>query len=316
VTADAPWSAEVAIVVLSWNGWDDTQECLRSLHAAEGDFTVILVDNGSTDETVDRTRHQFPDVRVVENRRNLGFAEGNNRGIEAALAGGADYVALLNNDTRVARDFLEPLLASVASLRDIGFVSPRIFYDDPPDKVWFFGSEIDWRTGWVHHRQLGGSGPDHGEYPTPTGTGCCVLASRETWQRVGLLDPRYFLYWEDADWTFRVTRAGGEGRVVAESRVWHKVSRSFDRSASSVGTYYFVRNGLLFIRKHSRQPFPTTLRFLMRWAVRPVLREARRGEDDWEAAAVLRAAAVAAALTSRYGPAPPRIARVAAGRRA
>jgi GT2 family glycosyltransferase len=303
---------DVAIVILNWNGWGDTRECLLSLRQAAGDFGVVLVDNGSTDESVEMVRKEFPEVEVVENGRNLGFAEGNNRGIEFALSRGAEFVGVLNNDTTVAPDFLEPLLDELDGLGDIAFASPRIFYADPPDKVWFFGSEIDWRTGWVYHRQLADSGPAGGSYATPTATGCCVIAPRETWRHVGLFDERYFLYWEDADWTLRVVRAGGRGHVVAGSRIWHKVARSFDRSASSVGTFYFVRNGLLFIRKHGRSRVATSIRFLSLWAARPTIREVRRRDRGWLRALALRAAAVLAFLVGSYGAAPRLVMRLAA----
>ncbi len=296
---------DIALVLLNWNGWEDTRECLQSLRAVTAPCRIILVDNGSTDDSVERAREQFPEVEIIDNRANLGFAEGNNRGIRHALSTGADYVMLLNNDTLVDPHFLEPLVAAFDRDPAVGFASPVILYADEPEAVWFCGGEIDWRTGWAHHRQPpDGVAPTHGITSTPIATGCCLIAARATWEQVGLFDPRFFLFWEDSDWTLRATRAGRAGVVVAESRIWHKVSRSFRRGMPTLGTFYFVRNGLLFVRKHGPRHPLVALRFLSAWALRPSLREARRREGAWLRMALLRAAGVLAYVTGSFGAAP------------
>jgi len=303
----------VAVVVLNWNGWDDTRECLESLREVNG-CRVLLVDNGSTDGSVERARSEFPEVEIVENGANLGFTEGNNRGIERALADGAGYVMLLNNDTIVDRGFLEPMLDALE--RDgLGFASPQILYADERNAVWFCGGEIDWRTGWAYHRKPDGGGPQRGLVPTVIATGCCLLAPRATWEQVGLLDQRFFLFWEDADWTLRATRSGHRGAVVTESRIWHKVSRSFARGEPTLGTFYFVRNGLLFGRKHGPRDPSVALRFVWAWVVRPSLRDAIDREPGWLRMGLLRASAVLAYLTRSFGAAPGYAVRIAARRR-
>lgn len=295
----------VTVVVLNWNGWEDTQECLRSLRDVTPGCRVLLVDNGSTDGSIECVQDQFPEVEVLQNGTNLGFTEGNNRGIARALADGADYVMLLNNDTLVDPGFLAPLLRAFEREPGLGFASPVIMYASEPDAVWFCGGAIDWRSGWAHHSTPEGGLPHaEGLRPTPIATGCCLIAPRATWEAVGVLDPRFFLFWEDADWTLRATRAGHHGVVVGESRIWHKVSRSFQRSEPTLGTFYFVRNGLLFIRKHRPRRPQVALRFLREWALRPSLRGMRRRERGWATLALLRGAAVVAYLTGAFGAAP------------
>lgn len=293
--------ADVAVVVLSWNGWADTRDCLASLKAEP--CAVVVVDNGSSDGSPDLIRAAFPEVDVVEAGENLGFCLGNNLGVERALAAGAETVVLLNNDTVVEPGFLAPLLEALDE-PDVGFACPVIVRADDPEAVWFGGGRIDWRTGWPVHVQ---SAPATAA-ETPFGTGCCLAARRDVWERVGLLDPRFFLFWEDADWSVRATRAGYRGVLVPTSRIRHKVSSSFQDGLTGLGTFYFVRNGFLFIRKHAPRPWRTSLRFALEHAVAPSLRELRRRDRGAVRLGLLRASGVLAGVLRAYGPAP-RIAR-------
>lgn len=293
----------VHIIVLCWNGWDDTRECLESLRLVTYPRAcVVVVDNGSTDGTPGRVASDFPEVDLVCNGRNLGFAEGNNVGIRRALDLGADYVTLLNNDTVVEAGFLEPL---VHALRDptVGAVSPEIRYHDRPDSAWFSGGAIDWRTGWAYHTPK-----DHsrGAQPveTPILTGCCVVVARDVLLRVGQLDERFFLIYEDTDWSVRATRAGYRAVVVPDSRILHKVSASFRRDMPTLGTFYFTRNGLLFISKHAHRRLLVSMRFVWTWVVRTSVQQARAQHRGWAALAVLRVMALGSHMARRYGAAP------------
>lgn len=299
----------VHVVVLCWNGWEDTRECLESLRLVTyRRAKVVVVDNGSTDGTPERIAADFPEFDLVRNGRNLGFAAGNNVGIRRALAAGADYVTLLNNDTVVEDGFLQPLLDA---FRDpgIGAVSPEIRYHDRPHLAWFSGGAIDWRTGWAYHTPPDPS-PQPGPTETPIVTGCCVVARREVLLRVGELDERFFLIFEDTDWSVRTTRAGYRFVVVPESRVLHKVSASFRRDMPTLGTFYFTRNGLLFISKHAARPLRVTVRFVWTWVVLLTLRQARSRQPGWATLALLRVMALGAHLTRRYGRAPSAATRV------
>ncbi len=298
----------VYVVVLNWNGGADTLECLASVQRVTyPGCRVLLVDNGSTDDSVAQARRQYPGLAVLENGANLGFAAGNNAGIALALAQGADYVLLLNNDTVVDPGFLEPLLAVFADDPQVGFASAKIYYYDRPDTVWFFGGAVRWANGWAYHlhpnRQDAGA-TYQGTRRTPLVTGCCLLARRAVFEQVGLLDPRFFLIYEDADWSVRAGRAGYKGVVVGASHIWHKVSASFRRDQPAHGTFYFTRNGLLFIHKHAPRPRSAAWQFVLSWVVGPSLREARHGESYWGRRALLRLAGVLAHLARRYAAAP------------
>jgi GT2 family glycosyltransferase len=234
---------------------------------------------------------------VIQNGANLGFAKANNRGINYALATGADYIMLLTNDTVVDPGFLEPLLAAFESDVEVGFASSKIYYYDRPTIVWFFGGEINWQTGWAYHynpNQEDTSGVYNGLRATPIVTGCCLMARRAVLEQVGLLDPRFFAYYEDTDWSVRATRAGYKGVVVAQSHIWHKVSASAKDKKVTTGTFLFVRNGLLFTRKHARGQPLVALRFTLQWVIKPSIRGALRREAFWFRLMLLRIAAVLA----------------------
>jgi GT2 family glycosyltransferase len=303
----------IVILVLTWNAWHHTRACLQSLSGV--DAHVIMVDNGSTDGSLTFVRREFPHVEVVENGCNLGFAEGNNRGIAHALSRGAEYIMLLNNDTVVDPGFLEPLVDALRQQPAPAFASPRIYEMADPQRPWFLTGAVDWRHGIPYQRQ---DAPGHvsGPLATPIATGCCLLADRTTWERVGLLDERYFFLWEDVDWTLRVTRGGGKGFVIAESRIWHAGGGS-DPGESPLGAYYYVRNGLLFIRKHSDAPLTTSLRFYAK-VNRDWLRTGRQ-QGGWRATIRGPLAALCGAiayLCNSFGPAPKIVERVLALTRA
>lgn len=285
------------LVVLNWNGRDDTLELLASL--ADQPATVLVVDNGSTDGTLDAVHEQFPGVVTLQTGANLGYAGGNNAGIARALADGADVIGVLNNDTLVEPNFLQPLLVRLGKGDDVA-LSPDIRYAAEPDVSWFRGSHIDESTGWPQHlRPSEQVSPELDEIHTPVLTGCCIVATADTWRRVGLFDDGMFLMFEDSDWSRRAVESGVGLLVVPTSRIRHKVSRSFTGAASALGTYYFVRNGLVFAARHLG--LRATVRFLTRQVMRPALRGAVKRRDGVPSAmAVL---GVLAALSHRRGPA-------------
>ena len=224
------------VIVVNWNGRDDTLECLASLGRVEYPLMrVLVVDNGSTDGSQDAIRREYPGVMLLETGSNLRFAGGNNAGIRYALANGAEQVALLNNDTTVDPGFLGSMTARMQSTPGAGVVAPKILYSAEPDRLWYAGGEISFWTGTMRHRGI--RERDDGRYDEPceTGyaTGCCFLTSRNTLERVGLLDESYFMYAEDADWCMRARRAGLRVLYDPQARVWHKVSVSAGGHLSS-----------------------------------------------------------------------------------
>ncbi len=138
----------MSIIVLNWNSYDVTRDCLLSLRRLEySQHEVVLVDNGSVDSSPEKLAQEFPEVRMIRNPTNLGFAGGNNVGIRHALSRGTDYLLLLNNDTVVAPNLLSELVRVSESSPQIGMVNPKIYYAEPADRIWYAGGRYEpWRT--------------------------------------------------------------------------------------------------------------------------------------------------------------------------
>jgi len=271
--------AVVGIVVLNWNGREDTLRCLRSLEQVTyPDLVVVVVDNGSTDGSVEAIRASHPNVDVLPLGRNTGFTGGNNAGLEELQARGVDILGVLNNDTAVTRGFLEPLVAALENHPD-AFLSPRIVYLDDPERAWFAVAAIEPYNGTVYHlaeESMPTAARDVELRPTPAVPGCALFATRALWERVGLFDDRYFLLLEDSDWCARALEVGAHGYVVTASTISHAVSSSFIASRSAAADYYYCRNGLLYLRTHGPKPGWNTYYFLkgqLITALRALLRE-------------------------------------------
>jgi GT2 family glycosyltransferase len=222
--------ADVTIVVLNWNRADDTIACLASLDAADlRGASVLVVDNGSRDGSLEKIRAQRPETRIIALAENLGYAGGNNAGIRAALADGAGGVLLLNNDTRVASDFLPPLLEVMnAGPRRAGVCS-AVHRLDRPELLDVAFSEIRW---WERHvvqlrgvNALASEGFDRCQQ-IEVAVGCSLLMSADALRELGVLDEAYFAYHEDVDWCVRARRAGWELFYQPFSRVYHRGSAS------------------------------------------------------------------------------------------
>jgi GT2 family glycosyltransferase len=217
------------IVIVNWNGRDVTIDCLRSLAAMEGPpARTLVVDNASTDGSVEVLREMFPDIELITLGRNAGFAGGTNAGIRHALERGAELVVLLNNDTVVDPRSLSYMIDQLDADPRCGVVVPKILYTNPPELIWYAGGKISFWTGSMRH--IGIREMDRGQYDiagtTEYATGCCLLTTASVLRRVGLLDESYVMYGEDADFSWRVRRAGYTIRYEPRARVWHRLSVS------------------------------------------------------------------------------------------
>lgn len=263
----------VRIVVLNWNRCDETLACLESLGRANlRGAKVLVVDNGSTDASAETIRARHPDVRVIALPRNEGYAGGNNAGIRAALADGATAVMLLNNDTEVTSEFLEPLLDVLNGQPTAAAVSAAIHRADSPEVMDVAYLDVYFGHGLVHRRGVNampGEGFDRVK-PVQVGVGCCLLMAADALRTVGLLDEAYFAYHEEVDWCWRARKRGYRVFFQPYSRVYHHGSvstgarakarrRQRDRaelpnavplSWSPIRTYLGARNAVRFVRKH------------------------------------------------------------------
>jgi len=304
-----PPHPSIALVVLNWNGVDDTLDCLASLRASNTPVHAIVVDNGSSGSEAEQIRASGLADTVIEGGTNLGYAAGNNLGLRHALtmSPGLEIIGVLNNDTVADPGCFDELARHLD--RSDGHpraLAPVAYYFDEPHEIWFAGGVID--RGWPRHLQADELKPKSGSLrPTEWLTGCCIVARAATWRSIGLFDPSYFLIFEDCEWSMRARRAGVDLYVATEGAIRHKVSRSFSsRSALLLGNYYFMRNGLrfdyAFNRKHLaafaiQHLIRPTLSDFARWHVRPGLG--------------LRWLGALAALTGRTGPAPDVVRRLA-----
>jgi GT2 family glycosyltransferase len=245
----------VAVVVLNWNGREDTLACLTSLARADGDRSITIVaDNGSVDGTVEAVWERFPAVELVLNGANLGFAGGNNAGIRRALELGAEYVLILNNDTEVDPGFIRVLVDEAARRPDAGALCSKILFAEPSDLIWFAGAGFDPRSGY-NGRQRGYRERDDGRFDGVTETdracGAAMLIPREVLEKVGLFDYDLFAYSEDTDWSLRAREAGYRLYVVPGSKVWHKVSAASGGESSPTTLYYNLRNTIVVCERHA-----------------------------------------------------------------
>jgi GT2 family glycosyltransferase len=247
----------LAVVVLNWNGLADTRALLPTLAAcrvpAGWRVHVMVVDNGSTDGSPQALAAEFPEVELLSLPENRRFAGGNNHGIRHALAAGADAVMLLNNDTRVDPGLIERLLLALEQDPGAAAAAPLIYFGAPSQRIWYAGGVVRPALGWVAHRGL--RTLDTGRYREvePTGylTGCCLLARRSAWERVGLLDERYVIYAEDADWSLRARERGERLLFVPTARVWHAVSAA-SGAASPWKIYQRLRANARLFATHAR----------------------------------------------------------------
>lgn len=248
-----PAQPHVFLVILNWKRPDLTLACLESVAALDYPrecLHVIVVDNASGDNSVALIRESFPQVSILSNAENLGFAGGNNVGIDFSMEQGADYILLLNNDTAVAPDLIARLVAVGESDSAIGIVTPTILYYDDPERIWCAGAAIDWRMGTTQHLRSGlwfdiacGDVED-----VDFANGCAICVKRSAIEQCGNMDSRFFLYFEETDWCVRIRQAGFRCVLVPCAKVWHKVSSSV-KDSSALQVYYMTRNRLLFLEK-------------------------------------------------------------------
>ena len=250
----------VYVVILAWNGRDDTLECLHSLEYVWNEKTNgVLVDNGSTDGTVEAVREQYPGLEILQTGENLGFTGGNNVGIRHALKMGADYIILLNNDTVVDQNFVREMLNVASRDESIGFVCPKIYFYDPPGLIWFAGARFHAWCGYG--RMVGYREKDCGQYDEvreiDRPCGCAVLVPRRLCEEVGLMDPSLFLYADEIEWMLRAKKKGFKVFFAPKAKVWHKVSASVGQEGHPDALYYGVRNTLYALNSH--EPFTSAL---------------------------------------------------------
>ena len=252
---------KVGVVVLNWNRWNYTLECLESLNQSKySNLSVIVIDNGSTDDSVNKIeawikRQPFYDrFLLIKNQENLGFAAGCNIGIRHAISSGCQYIFLLNNDAIVHPNCLSALITNVEKHDRVGIAGPKVYYADNPQVIWFAGGKSSLlRSGGV---PFGQGEQDSGQYDTIKQvtfiTGAAMLIKREVFYEVGLLDERFFFGKEDYDFCRRALNKGFHLLYVPDAIVWHKVGGT--RSNGPIGVYLGYKTNIIFMKKHLPWP--------------------------------------------------------------
>ncbi|MGB9980657.1 glycosyltransferase family 2 protein [Methanobacterium sp.] len=282
----------VSIVILNWNGSEDTIECLESLYQINyPKYDIIIVDNGSEDDSIKKIKEYFGNNKfssyaeanmpvnvfeytkkdietgiklendfkackntvIIKNDKNEGFAEGNNIGMRFALENlNSDYILLLNNDTIVNKDFLDPLVNIAENDALVGMVGPKIYYYDTPNKINAAGGKIIWHLGAGVN--IGSGKDDKGEFDEILEMdylmGACILIRKDLIKKIGNFDKNLFLLFEDTDLCIRAKKAGYKMIYTPESSIYHKEGISAKKSP--IKLYYMYRNRIILIRKHQK----------------------------------------------------------------
>lgn len=249
----------VCAIVLNWNGWRDTVRCLASLRASSyPNLRVVVVDNGSIDGSAAHLSPllQAPWGELARAEYNRGFTGGANIGLRLALERGAEYAFLLNNDAAVEPSCIATLVEAAEQRSDVGLVGPKIVWSGDPGRIWSAGMSVAWRRVAIEsHANQSDDGRFDGRRLVQGLSGCALLAKRDVLERVGLLDERYFAYYEDLDWCLRARQAGFRCLYVGAARAMHTGSatsnRDGGRSQSALLNYYGTRNILLFLATHA-----------------------------------------------------------------
>jgi GT2 family glycosyltransferase len=247
-------SPRVAVVVLNFNGLDDTIKCLDSLRPlTEQGHEVILVDNGSSVDPEVPARDVLPALTYLKNAQNLGYAGGNNTGIRCALDRGAEFVLVLNNDTVVAPSIVDELLTVFAAHAELGIVGPVVNFMDEQDLVMTDGVAFNPGPGTEFFKRIivPPSAAQGAAVPVDIVNGCCMMIRSDVFRRVGLFDEQFFIVHEESDLCLKAGRSGFGCAVFSRTLVWHKGSSAFERSGRQLQRYFDARNLFYLIRRHA-----------------------------------------------------------------
>jgi GT2 family glycosyltransferase len=245
---------KVVIIILNWNGLSDTVRCLESIQDLDyTNYEVIVVDNGSNDNSVAYLNENFPWIVLIENEKNLGFTGGNNIAMRYAVANNGDYVWLVNNDTVLHANSLRNLVSLAESSPSIGLATPVIFYLDNPDKFQFAGSYFDWKSfslTYPNDEDEVGREFKNGKDVCLWGT--ALLIKRNVIETIGVFREEYFAYWEDTEYSLRALKHGFRNVVCRDAKIYHKAGM-IQREYWARGKYFFYymsRNQMLMAMEY------------------------------------------------------------------
>lgn len=279
---------KVTIIILNWNGWEDTIECLESLRQINYvNYSLILVDNKSEDKSIEKikeyanglidileyTKEESEKVEeldfhlslfsnskmiFISNNDNYGFAEGNNIGIRfATRIFEPDYILLLNNDTVVDKDFLFHMIKTGEDHEEVGIIGPKIYYYDykgSKDVINFAGGKLNMWTGKTQH--IGANEKDNHTLEAASYVdwiqGSCFLIKKRVINDIGILSKKYFFGFEEIDFCLKASKAKYKCIYVPSSKIWHKVGSSLGSGFGCFHLSQYVKNSLIFMRENGK----------------------------------------------------------------
>jgi len=253
----------VGVILINWNVGELTIQCIQSLRAGRvKPSLVVVVDNASVDGSPDKIALTFPDVMLIRNKVNKGFAESNNQGIEVLLTKSLEYIWILNNDTVLAEDCLQQLVKAARLNRRGACFSAKIFYMNPPDKLWYGGGYRHLLHLAPKHRfaSILDEHVDNEVVEVDFISGCCMFVPVRIFAQHGGFCSEYFAYSEDNEWCWRLKRRNEKLFFVPLATMWHHLSASVKRNTntenesgpSSLAWYLMIRNNFWTIRRHAR----------------------------------------------------------------
>lgn len=291
---------QIAVIVLSFNSAGYISDCLHSLQQlilGETKLEIIVVDNASSDDSVKVVREKFPSLTLISNAQNLGYAEGNNVGIRYSLAKNFDFIWIVNPDVTVEKNSLTELLSAAGTYPLAGVFGSKIYfapgYEFHKERYsqkelghvfWYAGGNMDWGNMYGSNRGVDqvDSGQFDNDVETDFVTGASMFVRTKVFATVGLLDPKYFLYYEENDFCQRVKAAGWKLMYIHDSVAWHANAQSSglgSKKNTDLQDYYIVRNRLLFGMRYAP---PYTKLHLIKQSIQLYLKG-----RPWEKRAVL-----------------------------
>ena len=249
----------IAVILVNWKKYNLTSNCINSLNKSNyKNFKIILVDNEYSEKSIIELKNKYKELLVFKEKNNLGFAGGNNIGIRYALENDYDYIMLLNNDTEVKENFILPLVERIEKDHFLGAVQPLILNFSNKSIIWNAGGKLNKFLGLTSTRLNNNklnSSIVFDDY-TDWISGCCILIKSEILTKVGLLDEKFFNYYEDVDWSLRMKNLGYDLGFVKESIIYHHGSSSSKNKKTKEGVisskihYFNIRNHILLLKKH------------------------------------------------------------------
>lgn len=259
---------KTSVIILHYGSISNTLESVNALKRNNSDYSfhTIVISNSKEKDLVDSIKKIDSSIDIISNLENLGFAEGNNVGIKSALSLGSKYIILLNNDTLSSGSLIKNIVKYSENNPQTGLISPKIYFakgheyhkniyenHDKGRVLWYAGGQIDWQNCYASHRGI--DEVDRGQYDkeiiTEFATGCCMLIKREVIEKIGYFDRKYFLYYEDVDYSIRAAQSGFGVYYCPDVYLWHKNASTSGKPGSPVHIYYQTRNRLYFGFKYA-----------------------------------------------------------------